>query len=329
MAYPTRGQVKQRFLIKLDDPLQETFKDPYFDAAFEEAFDCLYNAFLNAQVPRIELMISTTVDIGVKQLTPSDMGIEDFGDYIFLRERQFGSNNRFIEMQPVDVLSQRQPTNRLIEYNWRNNTFYFIGATNIIELEVKFDSSGHAPTDDSVQIGVDASLNFLANYAVGTIGAVKGYDEIAAAAMRLAVGPKFDEGLIGGMLFALVGPLVRSRQKVQIAPKPYSAWRRWSYRRALPYVAAQGGTTGGGSQNSPIQASTATGSISGSIDGVNAVFTINNSVASIETVFLNGVALTGTVDYIITGKNQVTFVTGQIPQPTDLVTIEYFAQGSM
>lgn len=283
----------------------------------------LYQAFLGAQVPRIELMINGVVNIGVTEMTPADFGIEDFGDYIFMRERAFGSTNKFIEMVPVDVLSQREPTNRLIEYNWRNNTFYFIGATQNIEIQLKYDSSGHAPTDDTVQIGVDASLNFLANYAVSASGALKGYDQTAADCRALAVGPKFNTGQIGGMLFDLVNPLVRSRQKVQIAPLPYQAWRRWAYRRAIPYVAAQNGTTGGGSQNMPVQFSTATGTILGDVDGFNLIFTLNQGVSSIETVFRNGVGMTAGVDYNAVG-NQITFVPLQVPVPTDIITVEAF-----
>ncbi len=331
MSYPTRGEVKERFLQRLNDPALpgqtagQVYTEPVFTQAFNEAYDVLYNAFLDAQTPRIELMTSAVIPIGVTEITPADIGIESFGDFIFMRERTWGTDNKFQYMVPVDVLSQRQATDRLIEYNWRNNTFYFIGATQVIEIEVKYDSSGQAPTDDDTQIGVDACLNFMANYAVGVAGPQKGDDEIADRCMVLAVGRKFTEGQIGGYLFSLISNLVRSRQKVQVAPKPYTAWDRWRYRRAVPYVAAQNGSTGGTPQGVSIQVSTATGSIIGAIDGVNDTFVINLSVQSIEGVYRNGLLQTAMVDYLVTGVNQIQFTPGNIPQPgaiPDIVSAE-------
>jgi hypothetical protein len=327
MPYPSVQDVQSRYLIKLDDPLQETFKQPYFNAALAEAYDAMYQAFLGAQLPRIEIQVSYIVTPGQTQFTPADAGIADFGDYIFLRERLAGSNNLFFDMIPVDVLSQRAPTDRLIEFNWRNNTFYLIGSTNLIEVQIRYDSSGIAPTFPNAVIGVDACLNFLSSFAAGVSADLKGYTDIAEREMLKAVGPKYASGEIGGYLFGLVSPLVRSRQKVQIAPKPYSAFRRWAYRRATPYVAAQNATTGGGSQNVPVQFSSATGGILGAINNHNQVFVINSGVTAIELVAINGVVLTLNVDYSTLG-NQITFITRtpQAGNPQDIITAECFIQ---
>lgn len=337
MAYPTRGDVKDVFLYNLDDPPPtpptggvvegSIYTDNIFQRAFKQAFDALYAAMLTNQVPRIELMINFTLPAGTTQVTPDDLGLPDFADFIFLRERSWGSNDKYLDMVPVDVLSQRAPTSRLIEFNWRNNTFYFIGATQTIDLQVKYDSSGQAPTDDDVQIGVDSSLNFLANFSAGVASKTKGdWETMGQQCWLQAVGPKYEQGEIGGHLRQLIVPLVRSRQHVQISPKPYSASRRFQFRRAVPWVAAQQGTTGGGAQNVPIQFSTADGSIIGAIDGINAVFTLFRAVSSIEFVARNGVTLTRGVDYMLLG-NQIAFVAGQIPQPgspPDIITVEAF-----
>lgn len=310
-------------------PVQgSVYTDVNFQVGFQQAFDVLYSAMLGQQVPRIELMISTMVPIGVTELTPADMGLADFGDYIFLRERTFGSTDKYLDMLSVDVLSQRAPTTRLIEYNWRNNTFYFIGATNNIDLEVKYDYSGEAPTDDDAQVGVDASLNFLSNYSAGVCSRSKGdWEDIGKFCMELAVGPKFSYGEIGGFLRELIAPLARSRQKVQIAPKPYTTQRRYQVRRAIPWVAAQSGTTGGGSQNVPVQVSTSTSTLAGAVDGVNATYVVTFGVRSIELVTRNGVTYTAGVDYTVLG-NSFTFMSTAIPQPGDIVTAEVFPLSS-
>jgi hypothetical protein len=242
---PTRGQVKARFQAILDDPSGSVFSEPVFAPAFGEAYDALFTAFLTNQCPRIELLTQVTVPPKTVSLTPAQMGINDFGDYIYLAERPDGSTDQYRDLAPLDRLPQRPMADRLLEFNYRNDTFYFTGSTNTIDLQVKYESSGEAPTDDGAQILVDGSLTFLSNYAVGVAGGRKGYDEIAQRCLGLAVGPKYDQGTIGGELFRIIQPRVRSRQKVQIAPKPFSAFRRLGVRRAVPYVAAQQGTTGG------------------------------------------------------------------------------------
>ena len=236
--YPTRAQVKARFQNILDDPSGSVFSEPVFAPAFGEAYDALFTAFLTNQCPRIEMIAPFTVPAGTTSLTPAQMGIADFSDYIYLSERITGSQDEYRDLADVDRLSQRPATDRLLEFNYRNDTFYFNGSSNSIDLLMKYDSSGEAPTDDDAQIIVDSSLTFLSNYAVGVAGGRKGYDEIAQRCLTLSVGPKYDLGTVGGELFRLIQSRVRSRQKVQIAPKPYSSTRRLQVRRAVPYVAA-------------------------------------------------------------------------------------------
>jgi hypothetical protein len=327
--YPTVGMVKTRFRALLDDPSGAVFTDDVFNAAFGEAFDSLFAAMLTAQCPRIELMQQITVPAMNTGMTPADMGIADFGDYVFLRERPLGSSDKFREMTSVDVLPQRQPSDMLRWFNWRNNTFYWIGATQNIQLEIKWEASGTAPVSpaaDATQVMVDSSLSFLSNYAVGVAGQRKGYDAIAQRCFLQAVGPKYLLGSMGGQLYMLIQPLVRSRQNVQIAHRPFQAGRRLWAGRAIPYVAAQQGTTGGGAQNVPIQLSTGTndGSVVGVIDGTNTVFTLNIfGIVSQILVFRNGVGLTFLVDYTYI-SNVVTFMSGSAPQPGDILTFEVY-----
>lgn len=320
---PTRGQVKARFQQILDDPSGSVFSEAVFAPAFGEAYDALFTAFLTNQCPRIELITPVTVPAGTTALTPLQMGINDLGDYILLQERVYGSSSHYRDLHPVDNLSQRPMTDRLLEFSFRNDTFYFVGATNIIDLLVKYDTSGEAPTDDATVISIDGSLTFLSNYAVGVAGGRKGYDEVAQQCMQRAVGPRYDMGTIGGELFRIVQPRVRSRQRVQIAPKPFSASRRLGVGRAIPYVAAQAGTTGGGAMNVPIQFSTAAGTILGAVNGVNTVFTLSIGGVKSLIVYRNGVLQTAGADYNAV-NNQITFLSVSIPQSGDIVTAEAY-----
>lgn len=335
--YPTRADVRNSFWGLLDDPTGAIYVDfpeaaptiSVFQPAFKQAYAALYSAFLNAQCPRIELETTIAVNPFTTELTPADMGIPGFGDFIWLRERALGSTGKYRELEPLDDLPQRQANALLRNFVWRNNTFYFVGATQPIELQIKYDTSAVAPVDDTTVIMVDDCESFLANYAAGVAGPRKGDNEIAARCWEFAVGPKYSMGVIGGELFRLIQPLVRSRQNVQIAHRPYQAFRGRGrgYRFAAPYIQAQQGSTGGGEMNVPIQYSTFDGSIVGPVDGVNAIFWLNTGAVSSLLVFRNGVAQTYGVDYTNI-NNQITFLQASIPQPGDIVTAEAFNSGT-
>lgn len=234
--YPTRGQVKERFQQILDDPLAQVFDETVFAPAFGEAFDALQNAFLQYQIPNIELTVNYTLPAGTTMVTPATMGLADLADFIYLAERAGGTTNRYRELVQVDQLPQRDQGPSLLECNWSGDAFRFVGATGPIDLQIKYDASGPAPSSDATVIAVDGSLSFLSNYAAGVAGPRKGYDEIAAHCRQAAVGPRYDAGGIGGELFRLVQTRVRSRQKILLQPKRFSAGRRLNGRRAVPYA---------------------------------------------------------------------------------------------
>jgi hypothetical protein len=131
------------------------------------------------------------------------------------------------------------------------------------------------------------------------------------------VGSRYDEGVYGGALFRLCQPMVRARQRVQVAPRAYSITRRLTAHRAAPYIAAQ---QPAGVGTAPVQFSTATGTITGTLDGVNTTFYLSYPVSTAR-VFLNGAAMTATIDYTHS-VNVITFLAGQIPQASDTITVE-------
>lgn len=329
--YPTWAQINSQYLALLDDPLAQVFKTPVFQAAFNEAYDVMYAAFLQFQCPRIELEKSIPVPPMTQSLTPAQMGISDFGDYVFLTERRYGAlGERWSDLLAVDRLrdvGQMQGSDRIREFDFRNNTFYFSPCSTMVELKIRYDTSGVAPTDPTTVILVDSCTTFLANYSVGASGSRKGRDQAAKECMAKAVGPNYVSGSTpGGALFRLISPLVRSRQHVQIAHKPYSASRRVATPWAIPYVAAQQGTTGGGAMNVPIDFTTADGSIIGPVDGINTVFWLNiGGVTSME-VFRNGIKQTYGVDFTWV-NNQINFLPSSTPQIDDIITASATTSG--
>lgn len=334
MAFPTRLQVKQLFWQILDDPAATVFTDvanpttgavSVFQSGFSQAFDLLFNNALNQQVPRVERVVSGIVIPPSPvpfSVTPAAMGLDNFADWEWISERLLGSNEKFTDLWDEDRLTQRAPTDRLLETVFQDGAFQFVGVTTPREIQIKVVDSGSAPTDDAAVITFDNSLNFLANYAAACAGPGKGYDAIANRCRSFAVGPKFDLGTVGGELFRILQPLVRSRQNVQVAHKPYTTQRRIGGRwRAMPYVAVQQGVTGGGAQNVPMQFTSANGTIVGTIDGVNLVFYLTLGVQPNISLFKNGdlqtYGLTG--DYVNV-NNMITFNAPSVPQPGDLLT---------
>ncbi len=310
---PTVEQVKTRMRALLDDDAGAVFTDAVFTEAFGEAYDALFNAFLNHQCPRIEIIASVTITPGETSLVPSTEW-PDFSSFKLLEERALGSTNKFTPLQQWDKLPQRDPTDRILDFVWRYDTFYFVGVTAATELRVTYDSSGTAPSTGS--INVDGCLTFLAKYAAGVAGPRKGYEELANRYFADALGPRYQQGVIGGELWRIIQPRVVEMQHVQLAQRPYSAVRGRLIRRS-PYIAAQQPQ---GVGMAPAQFSSANGTITGTIDGTNATFFLSYPVAT-ANVFRDGVLMTQPGD-VTFGANVIVFQAGQIPQVGDVITVE-------
>lgn len=313
---PTRLDVKTVYRGLFDDDAGKVFTDTVFTNGFNQAYDALFQAFLVGQVPRIRNIVVVQITPGTTSLTPATAGVADFADYVMLRERLNGSSERFRQLDSREVLTQRTQTDRLLEFVWRLDTFFFIGATTTRDLEITYESSGTAPTDDGTSIGVDNSRTFLANFAAGVTGGRKGYDEIAQRCWSLAVGSKYDQGTMGGELFRLVQAKVRSEQKVQIAPRPFTTSRQGYPLWRAPFIAAPSG----GSGTAPAQFSSALGTITGAIDGSNTQFFLPYPVST-ASVYRNGDRLTSGTDYTF-GANLITFAALQIPTAGDIITVD-------
>lgn len=234
--YPTRAQVKSRFQNILDDPLGLVFDEGVFAPAFAEAYEALNNAFLQYQVPIIELEVTYTVPTGTTSLTAAAMGITDLGSIRSISERGHGTTDKYVDLEMVERLPQRDQGTRLSQYSFHHDTLYFVGATGDVDLIFRYDSSATAPTSDAAVIGVDNALTFLSNYAASIAGPRKGYDEIGARCRVTAVGPRYDQGVIGGELFRLVQTRVRTTQQIPLQQPRFSAGRRLTGRRAVPYA---------------------------------------------------------------------------------------------
>lgn len=314
----TFAQVKTRVLNLLDDPLAATFVDSIVLPAVGEAIDALQSAFVFYEIPKSKVVVTYILPAGTLSVSPATMGITDMGEVIELRERASGSSDFYTHVDECDDLPQRPQVQILSNWEWRGDSFWFVGATEARQLWLSYFSTVQQPTAlDSTSTNVDGALSFLSLYASGVAGPRKGYDELAAAYMQRAVGNRYDQGIIGGALWYLCQPMVRSRQRVQVAPRPYSVIRRRLMPRRQVYIAAN---QPAGVGTAPAQFSTANSTITGTLDGVNATFYLTYPVST-ANIYRNGILMTQPGD-VTFAHNQMIFQAGQIPTAGDTLTAE-------
>jgi hypothetical protein len=304
---PTVAEVQAEIQSLLGDEEGRVFTAALALKGYKRAYRYMREAMLKDQVPRAVTVVLYTVPANTTVLTPATAGIADFGELIELAERTPSTTEDFVSLVEGELLNGQQTTSLGI-FEWRGDSWYFYGADTSRELRIRYYDSGAAPESGSV--GVDGSIDFLATYGATTIGPGKGYDDSEIQRMRReALGPNLDGN--GGLLFNLVQPMVRGLQRVQRQPRPYGAGS-YSWRRSRPplYIAAPPATEG------LIQLLT----ISGTQDGENATFTLSQLPQRLY-LFNNGIRLYPDVAYTLNGT-VLTFLSGYIPQPTDLLYAE-------
>lgn len=300
---PTVAQVMTRARALLDeaDP-GNVFQDAVLAPSYSEAYDILWGELLKAEAPRISNIALYTLPANTTVLTPATATIADFGELSELEERAAGSTDDYAHVWEVDKLPQRVASDALREFVWRLDSFYFVGANTARQLRLSYYASGAAPIAGSV--GIDGSLVFLSNCTAAIAGKRKGYEEWQELWVR-AVGSQYTSGIIGGELYNIMLPIIRSKQRTPLQPAPFTmgrlprrAWRGFS----IPAV-------GGG--DVPVSYTSASGLLVGAINGVNVTFTIPISARAVE-VIVNGISMTPGVAYAHSA-NAIVFLAGYEP----------------
>lgn len=316
---PTWAQIATRARGHLDevDP-GNVFTDAILGPAISESYDIIWGEFLKAEAPRISNISLYTLPANATVLTPATAGIADFGELIELEERPNGSTDNFAHVWDVDKLPQRTASDALREVVWRLDSFYFVGATTTRELRINYYASGLCPTTGS--IGIDGTLVFFGNCAAALAGKRKGYEEWQELWNR-AVGDKYTNGIVGGELYNIMLPIVRSNQRTPLQTQPFTMSRpprrRWSgFSIAAPVMPA-GGTV-------PIDLTSTAGTVVGTIDGVNASFTIPFVATSVE-VMVNGLVMAPVLAYnFASGGSQIVFTAGYEPPPGAVIHVQAY-----
>lgn len=276
---------------------------PAFEMAYEELTEEMARNHLTKQLRTVvyPLIANTT------SLTPAAIGVSNFGELYSMEERIYGSTGIYTLVVACTALPQRQAVQLLVNYEWSNDTWNFIGATGAVQLRIRYYDSGAAPTTGTC--GIDGCKNFLAYRVAAIAGFTAGNKDLARDYDRQARGPNLDNN--GGFIFRLIQAAVTGEQASQLQMPIYHAQNL----AMLPFSPGLAGSSEGGSVGAPN-----TVVPTGTIDGANDTFTLASTPLHM-TLYLNGVTLLAGTAYTLSGAT-ITMAIGYIPQTGDLLWAE-------
>jgi hypothetical protein len=130
-----------------------------------------------------------------------------------VREKPAGAGDEeYTEVARVDELPAREPDGRLREYEWRGGNVYFIGATEPLDLEVRFEQIWPVIQTPSQALGAIGIANILGFWTAG----------LMCVAMREA---QLGAGYVAEarhQLFVWIQRQVMDSQHVTRRPRPYN-----------------------------------------------------------------------------------------------------------
>jgi hypothetical protein len=229
---PTVTEVKDFVRALLNDTqvaggeiYTDTALQPFLASKYEEMFA----EMLKEQVPAIERIATYTVTAGTTSVTPATMSVAGLGEIVSLEERTAGSSEKFYPVTETDTLSQSAQSDRLREFEWREDKFNFIGATTNREIRLTYYVSGACPGDapPAQSLVIDGSKNFLAHATAAAAGEVKGADPDLLRHLKVMAYGGVDRSgqRVTGYLYDLISPMVREKMHVPIRPRRYRAGR--------------------------------------------------------------------------------------------------------
>jgi hypothetical protein len=177
MARLTVGKIKDRAQQHLGDDLGETFNRQTLHYALETAWEDLADAFILHQVPAVEVRLIYTLPPLTTMLDPEAAELNNFGPLLLMQERPSGSTGSFSRVQRVSVLPDWTPSEMLGVYQESGDKFWFIGATQTIDLRFTYQSTS-APSsiyDDAAVVGFENVGKYLAWQTAAIAGPPKGY----------------------------------------------------------------------------------------------------------------------------------------------------------
>lgn len=295
---PSVEQCKIAAAALLGDAAQRKFTDAKLQTFFELAWLELRAEMLRYHLDFSKNLVEYSLAANTTSLVPATAGISNMGEIILMEERPYGSSDRYTKVTEVDFLPQRDAGILLLEYQWRADQWFFVGATQAISLRIWYYGSGSAATTGTV--GIDGCLQFIAHRMASLAAYPAGNKEMAKEYYDVARGPAPHRD--GGLLHALLQPMVVASNKVQLQLPCYQAGGWPSIFRPTGLIVS----SGGGDVGAPT-----TVTPTGTIDGANDTFTLTASPLHLN-LYLNGILLSEGTAYTLAGST-ITMLPGYIP----------------
>lgn len=126
-----------------------------------------------------------------------------------------------LPLTPIDDLDDRDPSDRLTEYQWKNNAFYFHGATTGRQLWIEYLASPEPPLNPNTILPWDNCADVLACLSAMTLAGNKGWNAMATRLRKEALGDSGEANSSGGLLREFINIQILAKQREQQAPRPF------------------------------------------------------------------------------------------------------------
>jgi hypothetical protein len=174
MSIPTVEDCYKAAASWLGDPRMQKFRQDKLEEGMRDAYERLVDNLSLNGIKQFDSVTLKTLTAGTTSLTVAAAGISNLGAFRTIEERRAGSStDQFLPMAELEHIVIRPAFDRLLQFEWRNNTWTFSGATVDIELRITYDASGQAPVTGTT--GIDNSLSYFRNRIAATIGPPNGF----------------------------------------------------------------------------------------------------------------------------------------------------------
>lgn len=305
------SQVLESARTHLNDEYGSLWTDQKLMPKLQEAHRELQSTLFLAGIPVIN-DVSSVITVPANTVDGVNVDMSAVTGYpnnlirpIWMKERTVGQQNQdFIDMIEVDFIPSISKDTRLVYWAWIGQTIMLLGATNDVQVLLRYRGSIKIPakvTDDCVVL---FSETFLSYRTAALAIASTGQDNLKFQMLNSQAEMNLDK---------LTRTAIKEGQNLPVRRVPYHRGRKSGFRGP---IIGGGGTTGG----------TTTGRqlfLSGVINGTNGtngnpIFTITNGAAMQLMLYKNGALMYPGVAYTQVGTT-ITFNAPYIPVTGDLL----------
>ncbi len=187
----------------------DNFLQPYVMLAYRKIIDeiAAHHLDFDEALATVTYTTATTppTDLSTQTGYPTDMW-----QPLLLRERK-DSTEQWVDMAQVRRLAARDPDTRLIEWEWRGNVIYVLGATENRQVEIRYEQIPAELLNPTDALKITGGEPILSHLAAAYAARVRGQRELA--------GDFETEGT--QRLETLISRMVAQQQYAERRPRPF------------------------------------------------------------------------------------------------------------